>query len=187
MKAFTRILNPGTVLVGNGRRASLYVRVEWDGKRLSITGVEGPLSSGNALGSCGQCGIDKSLNPADGWSAYMVDGLRSAWNSHHLNDTYAGTQEQEDEIARRMALAAKERPDLCHSDGKMNPRAPTPKTGFYGLCCEWLKEAGLYEVPHPETGEPYRYGTARLRREVPAGVLAFLASLPESKRRPAWC
>ena len=187
MKAFTRTLNPGTVLVGNGRRANLYVRVEWDGTRLSISGVEGPLCTGNALGSCGQCGIRKSLSPAEGWTPYMVDGLRSAWESHHLNDTCAGTPEQEAEIGRRMALAAKERPELCYENGKMNPWALAPGMDFYGLSCEWLKEAGLYEVPHPETGEPYRYGSAWLKRTVPEGTLAFLASLPESERTPAWC
>jgi hypothetical protein len=41
----THIINP----IG-----STFIKICWDGKKLSITGVEGPVKNGNAVGSYGQ-------------------------------------------------------------------------------------------------------------------------------------
>jgi hypothetical protein len=42
---------------------------------------------------------------------------------------------------------------------------------------EFLKSVNLYEVPHPETGEPYRYGHAWLKRALPTGIIDELNTL----------
>ena len=43
--------------------------------------------------------------------------------------------------------------------------------------------------PDPDfvhNGKPYKYGSAWLKIEVPADVLAWLAALPDTDRAPAW-
>jgi hypothetical protein len=49
-----KIMRIGTMDTGNGRRASIYIKTTIEDGNLSISGVIGPLKSGNALGSCGQ-------------------------------------------------------------------------------------------------------------------------------------
>ena len=68
MRAITHHLMPGYVRYNEERRYPLHVAVTCtvetkDGearRRLSFTGVEGPLRNGDCHGSCGQTGI-----PAD--------------------------------------------------------------------------------------------------------------------------
>lgn len=91
--AFKRTLRPGTVKIYD-RDESLFVFVDWDGKRLSISGVEGPRTNGDCLGSSGQCGVSAELVPAESWTPEMVAGLRSAWRRWHLNDMRAGCEHQ---------------------------------------------------------------------------------------------
>ena len=54
MEPFNKILKLGTNKTDGGRFYTVYSRIKIVDDKLSITGVEGPLSSGNALGSCGQ-------------------------------------------------------------------------------------------------------------------------------------
>lgn len=89
---FTRITSPGLV-PSEGR---LFVTIQWDGTRLSITGVVGPCSNGNCVGSCGQTGIPDDLRPAKDWTADQVAKLRATWDRWHLNDTRAGCEHQRD-------------------------------------------------------------------------------------------
>jgi hypothetical protein len=101
MNAFTRVLNPAV-----GTYGRVFVKVEWDGKRLSITGVEGPLSNGDAKGSCGQiiCGYTdydarghaalNSLKPCEGWTHETIRQLFDAWDRWHLNHMRAGCEHQ---------------------------------------------------------------------------------------------
>lgn len=73
----------------------LYVTIDWDGKRLSITGVIGPKSNGNARGSCGQTGIPPLLpQPQDEYTHAMVGQLRAIWDRWHLNDMRVGCEHQ---------------------------------------------------------------------------------------------
>lgn len=91
MDAFTRVTSPGTT--DHGR---LFVTVRFDGRRLSITGVEGPRENGDCRGGCGQTGIPvaSALKLAKGWDLKMVEELRAAWNAWHLNDMRAGCVHQ---------------------------------------------------------------------------------------------
>lgn len=117
--AFKKTLRVGTAQIGN-RRASVYIFVKFNGSELSITGVEGPLASGNALGSCGQ--IDMHLKPAmiapaAAWSMTDIEKLWTIWDRWHLNHMQSGDAAQMawlhanpdvpmDFKARKAALAA---------------------------------------------------------------------------------
>lgn len=74
------------------------------------------------------------------------------------------------------------------------PREGFENQGFYDIKSAETKTAGwVYEKEHPEgcLSKPcpvcgYKYGNAWKREEVPAEILAFLADLPSSDRKPAW-
>mgnify|MGYP001580030912 CR=1 FL=1 len=79
------------VLAGRGVRGEVFVSIRWDGKRLSISGVEGPKRNGDALGSCGQC-VDALV----GLLREDVDAakLRDIWERWHLNDMRVACEHQ---------------------------------------------------------------------------------------------
>lgn len=92
-----RTLRPGTVKAGYPEReVDLFLRVEWDGKRLSICGVEGPKRDGDAYGSCGQCveSLGAIQTFAPGWNADKVAKLKAVWDEWHLNDMTPGCEHQ---------------------------------------------------------------------------------------------
>ena len=155
-----KVVRIGTIPQG-GVRASVYCRIKFADGRLSITGVIGPRSSGNALGGCGQIDMEFAhRNPADndprygepvktsdfsfapGWNAPKWYDLLEVWKQYHLNDMQAGCEHQR-------AIGIKECGTVC-----------------------------------PECG--YSYGSAWLTVEVPANVLEFLETLPDTDQKPAW-
>lgn len=95
--AFTRILHLGRVkCYPSPSTCPYFAKVNWDGKRLSITGVEGPTRDGNARGSSGQC-VPSSTNftaYSPGWSAALVDHFAQVWDRWHLNDMRSGCEHQ---------------------------------------------------------------------------------------------
>lgn len=170
MNTINKVVHIGTVDLGSPKGASLFCKITYKDGRLSISGVEGPLSSGNCRGSCGQ--ID--MHPwnikkyAKGWTPSLVKELRKVWATWHLNDMKAGSPAQE------AFLAA-------------NPVSSTYPESHYDKACEALKAAGLLEdASYIHEGKPYKYGTAWLRAGVPGEVLTFLESLPEADKQPAW-
>lgn len=77
----------------------VFCKIEFNGKRLSISGVEGPLSTGNCIGGAGQIvdnlkGDGYRLGP--GWTETMLDMFIDVWNNYHLNDMRAGCPHQRD-------------------------------------------------------------------------------------------
>lgn len=69
--------------VGEGN-ARGFVKVKFDGDRLSITGVVGPMWNGNCKGACGQCVEEiRAGEPVKGWT-------RKCWTSSVTSGT-AGT------------------------------------------------------------------------------------------------
>jgi hypothetical protein len=160
-QSWRRVVTPGTVDVGRATRATLFVTIEWAKGRLSITGVEGPRSSGNAAGSAGQC--TDSLNdvaPAPSWTPSMIARLHEIWNRWHLNDMRAGTPAQESHL-RTLTF-------------------PGYPVSHYEWAMAELAKVGL----HPDNG--YRYGSSWLRENVPADVLDWLYQLPVSNREHPW-
>lgn len=177
-----KVVNPISIEIyrtpSRAVRAQVFIEIKYseDG-RLSITGVEGPKTNGDALGACGQ--IDMHLREEDrkdwiyqeGWNSKMMDRLLEIWNTYHLNDMNAGTPEQ-------TAFINQHKHEFSRLD-------------FYSDACKALRGAGLLVAEHPEqmkwgVGRGYHYGTAWLRIEVPDDVLNWLFSLPASTRTPAW-
>lgn len=172
MKAFTRILNPGTVHWGD-ETAAVYVEVKYDAKgELHIVGVEGPRSSGNAAGGAGQIVLhwtdeflrEQMTYDPKRWTLGMVMKLRDIWERWHLNHMNAGTPTQEEWVRAHYGL---KHPEVRYD---------------YSTVKEELKAAGL--DPDPDSG--YEYGTGWLKENVPDDVLEWLKGLPESTRTPAW-
>ena len=90
-----KVVRIGTAFVGE-RRASVYARIKYDGKRLSICGVEGPKKNGDCAGSCGQC-LDEVLEVSDyapGWTKELVERFVEIWDEWHLNDLRAACEHQ---------------------------------------------------------------------------------------------
>ncbi len=84
-----------TIIARSKSAGNVFLTVEWDGKRLSMTGVEGPLANGDARGSCGQIDMHE-------WTDYTatpgvdLHRIRAIWQRWHLNDTRAGCAHQHD-------------------------------------------------------------------------------------------
>lgn len=105
MEDFKKVMRIGTQKTSGGRPASIYIKVEYKAQRLSITGVVGPLPSGNCLGGCGQIEMEfkhedkaeddtrwnyltgpSSINFAKGWTPNQWYKLLHIWHVYHLND-----------------------------------------------------------------------------------------------------
>jgi len=91
MEAFQKILSP--TVTGDRGGIPVFVKVIFDGTRLSITGVEGPRRNGNCYGGCGQIKLDPAA-ASEGWTAEMVEKLSQVWKAWHLNDMRAGCEHQ---------------------------------------------------------------------------------------------
>ena len=152
-------------MVGVSEYGRVFVEVQYrtDG-RLSITGVVGPRSNGDARGSCGQIvdSVRDVPHLAEGWTPGMITRLVEVWERWHLNDMQAGSPRQ------RAWLEA-------------NPISVTYPESHYVVACERLAAADLN--PDTEHGD-YAYGSAWLREEVPEDVIEFLAGLPTSDALP---
>jgi hypothetical protein len=162
-----KIMRIGTIGTGNGRRASIFIKAELKEGNLSISGVIGPLSSGNALGGCGQISMEfehrnaedndtrysnlikaSSIKYAAGWDKEKWLDLLDIWEKWHLNNLKAGCEHQR-------ALGW----DKGGYD--QHPSEPCPVCG-------------------------YKYGSAWRRVEVPQDVINFLETLPDSDKQPSW-
>lgn len=154
-----------------GSPCSIFCNIKFIDGKLSITGVEGPTGNGNCRGGCGQIVISlnpDSINPTPGWTHELIEKFLLTWDMWHLNDLQAGSP------AQRAHLATFKFDRTLHSD-------------HYSWAKEVLTEAGLQPDPnYLHNDKPYSYGSAWLRKEVPADVIAFLESLPETDITPAW-
>lgn len=83
--------------IGQGPNGILWLEVQWNGTRLSITGVEGPRRNGDCRGSCGQCreALLEVTDPAEGYTLGTIRQLYAIWNAWHLNDLRAGCSHQQ--------------------------------------------------------------------------------------------
>lgn len=165
---FTRTVRPGSARMHRNKQP-VSVNIEYVNGRLSLTGSHG-------RGSGGQIDMRfKHRSPADddprttnpigvhefrfypGWDANKWLDLLDVWNRWHLNDMKAGSPAQEQFL-------------------RANPVNTVAPESHYDKATQALEAAGLN--PDPETG--YRYGSKRLREEVPGDVLEFLNKLPEA-------
>jgi hypothetical protein len=88
---FRKIVSPGRSTAGR-----LFLFIEWDGRKLSVSGVDGPTADGNARGSCGQCAeaLGDLKEYAAGWDADKAKRMREIWDHWHLNNMRAGCEHQ---------------------------------------------------------------------------------------------
>lgn len=105
MKDFKKVVNPCLCKVnGSSVLSHAYAKIEYEGKRLSISGVIGPTSNGNCRGSCGQC-VDeiRGGKPEGLWTDKMLAKFCDVWDRWHLNDARPYCQHQKalcwDELA----------------------------------------------------------------------------------------
>lgn len=94
-----KVINPCRIDTGNKFKSPVYVAINFNEEsgNLSITGVVGPLASGNCTGSCGQIVdelLDESRTMSSGWTPEMVDDLVAVWKEWHLNDMTPGSPRQ---------------------------------------------------------------------------------------------
>jgi hypothetical protein len=173
-------MNGKVIRPGKTQDGDVFIEVVYTGGKLSLHGVVGPMRNGNATGSAGQI-QDELLNLteyAPGWTEELARKLYETWERWHLNDMRAACVHQ-----RAMGW-------------DKEPIDPTQPTTAYGKfypgqeSSSWNLKAWAYPpIGHlteacPECG--YKYGTAWLKEEVPAEVIDFLNSLPETDRKPAW-
>lgn len=102
----------------------------------------------------GQCLDDPSILFVLGKNPTYKEILR-LWRLYHLNDMHAGTPAQEE------ALRAH--------------REQEGYRGDYDRDCEFLKSVDLYEVEYQ--GQPYKYGHAWLKWEIPEEDLEAIKKL----------
>jgi hypothetical protein len=109
-----------------------YVSIDWDGQRLSISGVT--IRKGGQFAHDGDwLGAGQNIDDLPAGN----DRLREIWKNWHLNDMQAGCEHQ------------RERGWTSYD---LHPSEPCPVCG-------------------------YKYGTAWLRKDVPADVIAELRDL----------
>lgn len=170
---------------------SIFARIEYGADKLnpshavdgfaclSITGVEGPMHNGDARGSCGQISMSyrtaeerAQITPAPGWTPEMIARFFDVWERWHMNDMQAGSPRQRAWIEAHPEQS-REYTALTQAlaDAGLNPDAEYLYAGVNSRPAE----------PHP-----YRYGEAWIRESVPADVVAFLESLPDADKAPAW-
>lgn len=94
-----KVINPVIKRPFRGRAYRVYIKIKFRDGKLSISGVEGPLKSGNCLGSCGQI-LDELRDDVDrylpDWDAQKLDRLVQIWRKWHLNDLHAECIHQEE-------------------------------------------------------------------------------------------
>jgi hypothetical protein len=159
-----KVIHPCDVKMYDGKFWPLFAKISIENDRLSISGVIGPLQSGNAKGGCGQINMEfahrnpshndkrygnptpaSELRFSRGWNADTWYSFLEVWHDWHLNDMHAE--------------------------------------------CEHQEAAGITYSSDPENVCSvcgYEIGSAWTTRQLPADVISFLNSLPDTDRRPNW-
>ena len=89
-----------TVRIGlNAKKQNIYCKIEFKEGKLSISGVEGPMSNGDCRGGCGQIDMylrdqQQTITPAPGWTPEMIAQFFDVWGKWHLNDMRANCEHQ---------------------------------------------------------------------------------------------
>lgn len=184
----------------------VYAKIKYADGKLSITGVEGPLASGNCRGSCGQIDMHKPHidELAPGWTRAMLRRFWDVWQEWRLNDMRQGCVHQqaagwryedhhgdivlrEVRVPRQMPLEVLEEGILWWLISDVSPQGSDwilmdyqkAMTGRVQL--EWDPYIG-HKCPFCG----HRIGEGWGFQPVPADVLVFLADLPEPVHAPAW-
>lgn len=159
---FKFVVHPIDIKLGQAQRFyPVFCEIVYKLGRLSIHGVEAPMSNGNCKGGCGQIDsnyakrdsdigeqLGQTLRLTDGWTEEQWYRFLDVWSEWHLNDIHAGCEHQR-------ALG-------WEKDGyDKHPSEPCPECG-------------------------YKFGTSWHVIPVPDDVIEFLNTLPRSTKRPLW-
>jgi hypothetical protein len=175
------------VKIGPTPDGMVWIEMQWDSKRLSITGVQGPVSNGDCHGGCGQV-INAVLEAARYAETHQtqtriepnkIRHLAAIWKEWHLNDMRAGCTHQESLGWHKVRL---DDTKPANSYGDHGTGQPTWNLAMWAKPTEHPR--GLMTKPCPICG--YRMGTAWKQNEVPAGVIAFLWDLPHEDGPAGW-
>lgn len=147
---------------GRGRAyCDAYITWTFDGKKFSMCAeVWRPSKSDIIMG--GQCvGEVAAMFPKDKKAQRMVE----IWKRWHLNDMKAGSPAQE----------------MWLRENPIDPVEYTYPKDHYTVASTKLEAAGLNPDPdYLHNGEPYKYGHAWLKEEIPAEVAAEIKSWEEA-------
>jgi len=109
MTEINKVVHPADENLGTDERerfVPIFAKIEYKNGNLSISGVVGPKSNGDAAGSCGQIIMgfkeyDKrgyallaDLKPAPEWDQEMLRKFFDIWDRWHLNDMKASCEHQ---------------------------------------------------------------------------------------------
>ena len=158
---------------------SVYCFIEYDGERLSITGVVGPMANGNSHGSVGQIVGEPIVEYAEGWDAEKVDQFYKIWHRWHLNDLRPGCEHQRKMGWDKMPIDPSK---PLEAYGKFYEGQKSATWNMWAWISVHEHEKGLLDAKCPVCS--YRYGTSWFTEAVPQEVLDFLAGLPESDTLP---
>lgn len=124
MKDFKKVINPASVPVSPHRKVPMFCKISWKDGNLSISGVIGPKSNGDAVGGCGQIDMEfRHRNPAHdderyqdlitpeqldfcpGWNEEKWLSFLDIWKEWHLNDMTAGCEHQQEwDVKKKLPL-----------------------------------------------------------------------------------
>lgn len=157
-----KTVNPGKIKVGNFHRP-IFCKIKIEDGNLSISGVVDPHKGGNCFGSCGQIIVSFKEYDKRGYESLADIETNSDWTPEMLKKFFDiwdkwHLNDMKAECEHQRALGWKYED---HHD---------PQT-FKGELC-------------PTCG--YSIGSAWLKEELPADVVSYLASLPDTKIQPAW-
>ena len=169
-------------LVGRGRDGNIFVKITHKNKKLSISGVEEPLSNGNCQGGCGQ--IEMRMNEehinnivfVEGWNKNKIKTFLDIWRKWHLNGMFAGCVHQREAKWKEYRIDPRELPKSYANRDDRGIIATS-------VLPEEHKD-GKLNKPCPICG--YKYGSKWLFEKVPELVLSYLQNLPESNIKPNW-
>jgi len=175
------------VRIGRGPDGDVYAQIQYEGTRLSITGVVGPTTKGDAA-SCGQIiGSTWEIREyAPGWDADLEARFRQTWKAWHLNDMRPGCEHQRAPADGREPWSER-RIDTSKPKDRYGLHFVGQRTASWNML-GWVRRdehpLGLLGEPCPTCG--YKYGTAWLSEDVPAEVIEFLMSLPSASAPKGW-
>lgn len=133
--------------------AKVFAKISYKDERLSISGVVGPRSNGDAWGSCGQ--IDDTIREhrmdaehwsyAPGWSPIMLDDFLNVWRDWHLNDMRPYCEHQK---AAGYAKLAQEKINIYH--WRLKPEYSAQKKEIEEAAMDELKKAATVSIKQGE-------------------------------------
>jgi hypothetical protein len=97
---FGKVIHPYNIKYNYQKRSfPVFITIKFENGELNITGVEGPLPSGNCKGGCGQIDIGFDYHNIDhyakDWDVKMLSKLLKIWDQWHLNYRHAECEHQE--------------------------------------------------------------------------------------------